>query len=273
MADYQIALIDESNPLEAARAVTALTLYLLEHEFDRGRFQMLLWALSNRCNETVQARAMVGLQLICALQNPTGGWILEQMADVLSYHDEMAYECWCALLESVNPDRFDPNFALMAPMYNIDVFQNNPYLYFELFDRGIVEEFDDFEWKLMEMFFSNWNLCDSDMFALLLMIKQYLPTIAHQLRENEVNIEDLEFMDIRFDQMVHITDGRHNLTQLDADLSIAENYVQQLYRYIKLSKQMTMKMWTEADLVQTMMQHMIIVGAERKNEAEEILRK
>ena len=65
LADFQVILLDAEQPTQAAMAITALTLYQLEHGYDRGRFQMLLWAMSRHCAEVVRARALVGLLLIC----------------------------------------------------------------------------------------------------------------------------------------------------------------------------------------------------------------
>ena len=271
LADYQVALLDTEEPMQAADAVTALTLYQLEHGFDRGRFQMLQWAMSSRCADIVQARAIVGLLLICARLNIDDRWVLEQMADVLSYNDEFAYEAWVAILQSTKPERYDPNLELVKALYNTDTFLKNPKMFFEPFDRGVIEELDDYEWKLVELFFKTMNLCDSDMYALLQLLVQYLPAIANQLRNEEIDIDDLEYMDIKFQQLVSISNGRNHLQVRQEELTETENYVQQLYRFISLSRQTPLRVSEKKDdLRRTMIDRMVVVGAERKAEVEGI---
>ena len=271
LADYQVALLDTEEPMQAAGAVTALTLYQLEHGYDRGRFQMIQWAMSTRCADIIQARAIVGLLLICARQKIRDPWVLEQMADVLSYHNEFAYEAWIAILQSTKPEQYDPNFEVVKALYDTQLFANHPNMYFELFDRGVVEELDDFEWKLAEMFFKTMNLCDSDMFAIMLLLKQYMPAIANQLKEEDIDLDALDNVDIKFQQMMMISNGKSQLQPLGEELTETENYVQQLYRFMKLSKSTPLRVSDSmAALRNTMIDRMIAVGIERQKELENL---
>ena len=61
LADYQVILLDTEQPTQAAMAITALTLYQLEHGYDRGRFQMLLWAMSKHCANVLPISASIGI--------------------------------------------------------------------------------------------------------------------------------------------------------------------------------------------------------------------
>lgn len=271
LADYQVALIDTEDPVQAAHAVTAITLYQLEHGYDRGRFQMLQWALSNRCADIIQARAMVGLLLICARFDLRDEWVLEQMADVLSYHDEFAYDAWLSILRTTKPEKYDPNFEIIKSLYNVSPFTEDPTLFFEPFDRGVVENLDDYEWKLTELFFHTLNSCDSDMYVLLIFLKQFLPSIAHQLKSDDIDIEALDYVDIKFQQMMMISNGKDHLQVREEELTETENYVQQLYRFIRLSHFTHLQASASMDVLRkTMIDRMIVVGAERKAEVENI---
>ena len=153
LADYQVILLDTEQPTQAAMAITALTLYQLEHGFDRGRFQMLLWAMSRSCPEEVRVRAIVGLLLICGRLKVMDSWALEKMADLLSYDSELAFEAWQAILRTSKPAVYDPNLEMVKQLYNSPQFANAPELYFEPFVRGQIEDLDDYEWKMTELFF------------------------------------------------------------------------------------------------------------------------
>jgi len=271
LADYQVALIDTEDPYPAAMAVTALTLYQLEHEYDRGRLQMILWALSTRCADEVQVRAMVGLLLIIAHNGINNTWVLEQLADVLSYHDELAYDAWMTLLEMTKPEVYDHNYAVLKDMYNTHLFTEHPKMFFEPFERGIVEDLDDYEWKLAELFFRALNVCDSDMYVMMLLLKQFLPSLAQQLKDDDIDLESMEDMDIKFQQMMMISNGKDHIIPREEELSEVENYVMQLYRYINLSPHSKIQKGKNIrDLRSSMVDRMIIVGAARKLEAEEI---
>ena len=271
LADFQVILLDKEQPTQAAMAITALTLYQLEHGFDRGRFQMLLWAMSKHCADEVRVRAMVGLLLICGRMNVTDNWALEQMAELLSYEHELAFDAWCAILQTGKPETYDPNFEMVRPLYGTQAFTEAPELFFEPFERGKLEDLDDFEWKLVELFFKAMNVCDSDKYALLLVLKQYLPVIVQQLSEQDIDIDSLEHINLNFQQMMMISNGQHKLQRRDEELTHEENYVQQLYRFIRLSRHTPLRLSEDInELRKTMIDKMVVVGAERRKVLEEL---
>ena len=262
LADFQVILLDTEQPTQAAMAITALTLYQLEHGYERGRFQMLLWAMSKHCAEEVRVRAMVGLLLICGRLNVTDSWALEQMAELLSYEPEPAFEAWCAILETAKPEVYDPNLEMVRPLYGVPPFTNSAELFFEPFERGKVEDLDDFEWKLVELFFKAMNICDSDKYALLLILKRYLPAIVQQLQNEDIDIDQLEYIDMNIQQMIMIGNGRHKLQRNTRELTPAENYVQQLYRFMLLSHLTPVRVSEDVNqLRKTMIDRMVVVGA------------
>lgn len=271
LADYQVILLDTEQPTQAAMAITALTLYQLEHGFDRGRFQMLLWAMSRHCADTVRARAIVGLLLICARLNVTDQWALEQMAELLSCDSQTAFDAWCTIMQISKPEVYDPNFAMVKPLYGTQPFTNSPELYFEPFERGKVEDLDDFEWRVVDLFFEAMNVCDSDKYALLLVLKQYLPMIVEQLKEQDIDLDSLEYVDMNFQRMMMISNGKHMLQKRDTELTPVENYVQQLYRFIRLSQHTPLRVTEDMnELRKTMIDKMVVVGAAQIAQIEAI---
>ena len=271
LADFQVILLDKEQPTQAAMAITALTLYQLEHGYERGRFQMLLWAMSKHCAEEVRARAMVGLLLICGRLNVTDQWALEQMAELLSYDNGLAFDAWVAILQTGKPETYDPNFEMVKPLYGTQAFTNAPELFFEPFERGKVEDLDEFEWRLVDLFFDAMNVCDSDKYALLLVLKQYLPVIVQQLKEQDIDIDSLEYVDLNFQRMMMISNGKHQLQRRDTELTPVENYVQQLYRFIRLSRHTPLRLSEDVtELRKTMIDRMVVVGAERRKVLEEL---
>lgn len=273
LADYQVILLDTEQPTQAAMAITALTLYQLEHGFDRGRFQMLLWAMSRHCPEVVRARAIIGLLLVCGRLNVTDPWALEQMAELLSYDSDMAYEAWCAILQTAKPEVYDTNLEMVKHFYSMPPFSNSPELFFQPFERGQVEDLDDYEWKMVQLFFRTMNVCDCDKYAMLFLLRQYLPTIVEQLKEQEIDIDSLELIDINIQQVMMIAQGKTNarLPRRTKELTPVENYVQELYRFIRLSSHTPLRLTENiGDLRNTMIDRMVVVGAERRKQIDNI---
>lgn len=271
LADYQVILLDTEQPTQAAMAITALTLYQLEHGYDRGRFQMLLWAMSKHCAEVVRARAIVGLLLVCGRLNITDSWALDQMAELLSFESELAFEAWVAILQTAKPEVYDPNINMVKPIYGLQPFSKSPELFFEPFERSKVGDIDEYEWKLAELFFQTMNVCDSDKYAILEILRQYLPVIVEQLREQDIDLESLEYVDVNFQKMMMISNGKHTLQRRDAELTEVENYVLQLYRFIRLSRHTPLRLTEDMSALRnTMIDQMVVVGAEKRKMISEI---
>lgn len=271
LADFQVILLDTEQPTQAAMAITALTIYQLEHGYDRGRFQMLLWAMSRHCAEVVRARAMVGLLLICSRLNITDQWALEQMAELLSYESEMAFEAWVAILKTGKPEVYDQNLDMVRPLFNAQSFADSPEMFFEPLERGKVENLDDFEWRVTEMFFRSLNVCDSDKYALLLVLKQYLPVIVEQFKAQDIDLDALDHMDIDLQRVMMISNGKHTLHSRKTALTEVENYVMQLYRFIRLSHHTQLRLSEDIhQLRHTMIDRMVVVGAAQSAQIEAI---
>ena len=271
LADYQVILLDTMDEKPAIMATTALTIYQLEHGYDRGRFQMLLWAMSKHCSIHVRIRAMVDLLLVCSRQNVTDEWALEQMAELLSYEHRLAFDAWCSILQSFNPEKYDPNYAILRSMYNVAPFKNSPELFFQPFERGEVENLDDYEWKVLELFLEAMNLCDSDKYLLTSFMKQYLPMIVQQLKEQDVDLESLDEINLNFQRMMMISNGEDHLQPRKYELDPIENYVQQFYRFIDASHQTSLHLTEDANqLIETMIGKMVVVGAKEIDTIEAI---
>ena len=104
-----------------------------------------------------------------------------------------------------------------------------------------------------------------------MILKQYLPVIVEQLREQEIDLEQLEYVDINFQKMMMISNGKNHLQRRDAELTEVENYVQQLYRFIRLSRHTPLRLTEDlSELRNTMIDRMVVVGAEQIAEIENI---
>lgn len=264
VADYQVSLLDKEDPWQAAMAVTGLTLYQLEHGCDRGRFQMLLWALKENCAEVVRIRALVGLVLICGRLKVVDEWALEQMADVLSYNSEEAFDAWRAIMQSSKSEKHDPNFVMLKSVYARPPFINDEKIFFQPFEHGRVDQLEDDEWHLAESLFGTMHLCDCDKYAMLLSMQRYIPMLVKQLRAQGVEPDDLDVMNISIGQIEMIPDNmRDQFKRMTATTPI-QNYVQQLYRFIRLSPHTPLRPTEDMnELRRTMIDKMIVVGANR----------
>ena len=119
-SDFQVLLQDEVDTTPACLAVTALTLYQLEHGFDRGRMQMLIWAMNAHCSKDVRLRARVGVILVMAVHDVRDSWALDQLAECISYEALHFYDAYRAILQIfTRNDEFDVNYLLFQMIYGL----------------------------------------------------------------------------------------------------------------------------------------------------------
>jgi len=236
-SDFQVLLQDEVDTTPACMAVTALTLYQLEHGYDRGRMQMLIWAMNIHCSKDVRLRARTGLILVMAVHDVRDTWALEQLAECISYEPAACYDAYRAILQIfTRNEEFDVNYLLFQMFYGMPPFSKSPDLFFRPFERGQVEQLSDEDWTFANALTQAWHLCDSDRFALLLMLMPQLDSLRASLMEQNVNPEELAEMQIHVERLANLSGEMKRAVLRMTKGSPVTDYVQQLYRFTNAHK-------------------------------------
>ena len=236
-SDFQILLQDSVDTTPACMAVTALTLYQLEHGYDRGRMQMLIWAMNPHCPKDVRLRARIGVILVMAVCNVRDSWALEQLAEIISYEPNSCYEAYRAILQIfTRNEEFDVNYILFQMFYGMPPFSKSPELFFKPFERGQVEQLSDEDWSFANALTRAWHLCDSDRFALLLMLMPQLDHLRASFMQQNVDPEELADMQIHVERMTNLSGEMQRAVLRMTKGSPLTDYVQQLYRFTNAHK-------------------------------------
>lgn len=261
-SDFQILLQDEVDTTPACMAITALTLYQLEHGFDRGRMQMLIWAMNAHCSKSVRLRARTGVILVMAAHDVHDTWALEQLAECISFEPEACYEAYKALLQIfTRNEEYDVNYLLFQMFYAMPPFSKSPELFFQPFARGQVEQLSDDDWKFANALTQAWHLCDSDRFALLLMLMPQLDSLRASLMEQNVDPDELAEMQIHVERLANLSGEMKRAVLRMTTGSPVSDYVQQLYRFIQAHKP-----YQHALTRDTLVDKMLVVDQNQINE-------
>ena len=261
-SDFQVLLQDEVDTTPACLAVTALTLYQLEHGFDRGRMQMLIWAMNAHCSKDVRLRARVGVILVMAVHDVRDSWALDQLAECISYEALHFYDAYRAILQIfTRNDEFDVNYLLFQMIYGLPPFSKSPELFFKPFARGQVESLSDEDWAFASALTKTWHLCDSDRFALLLMLMPQLESLRATLMEQNVDPEVINEMQIHVERLASLPGEKRRAVLRMTQGSPLTDYVQQLYRFINAQKPLATPLTRN-----TFVDKMIVVDSQQINE-------
>lgn len=260
-SDFQVLLQDEVDTTPACMAVTALTIYQLEHGYDRGRMQMLFWALNTHCRKSVRMRARIGIIFVMANLDVRDRWALEQLAECISYEPDACYEAYRAILQIfTRNEEFDVNYLLFQMIYGMPPFSKSPDLFFRPFARGQVENLSDEDWTFASSLTKAWHLCDSDRFALLLMLMPQLDSLRATLMEQNIDPEALADMQIHVERLASLSGEMKRAVLRMTKGSPLTDYVQQLYRFIQAHPQYRHNLQR-----QTMTDRMLIVDRQQEN--------
>ena len=261
-SDFQVLLQDEVDTTPACLAVTALTLYQLEHGFDRGRMQMLIWAMNAHCSKDVRLRARVGVILVMAVHDVRDSWALDQLAECISYEALHFYDAYRAILQIfTRNDEFDVNYLLFQMIYGLPPFSKSPELFFKPFARGQVESLSDEDWAFASALTKTWHLCDSDRFALLLMLMPQLDSLRATLMEQNVDPEVINEMQIHVERLASLPGEKRRAVLRMTQGSPLTDYVQQLYRFINAQKPLATPLTRN-----TFVDKLIVVDSQQINE-------
>ena len=259
-ADFLVMMQDNAHPVDAAMAVSGLTVALIEYTWSKERFNLLLEGYYPCNSQMVRERIFVGLLLAMiknnhAIRESEDLW--DPIQEVLTDDAEMSFTALCniarttqvkyleqfnktiskelmPLLDKVGSDEFydairkhqgemerialmalDQNFLIFKDAYNTSFFQDTEAHWFLPWDNEQLLNVDEDNRDDIEELLDQWPMCDSDKYAMLNVSNMLLRTLKGQFGG----------------------DILHQTGERIGPMNIMTNaYVQQMYRYFRLSK-------------------------------------
>ena len=295
-ADFLFLVQDLSAEAEGAMAVSGLSLALLERDWSKEKVLLLMKAFQLQTADIVRERIIVGIILLLVKHNAIVRLqtdMHDMIQDVLTDEPELSFTALCniartsqvkyleqfnqkmtkdimPLMNKVGSDEFyeviskhpsemeriarlnlDQNFLIFKSSYYTDFFRSRAANWFYPWtDEQLVNVPEDEREQLREMM-RIWPLCDSDRYALLGMTNMLRDTLREQFQG---------------DMLAQMADTTGHAT------IITNGYVQQLYRYFRLS---SFTHGTPFDLVaylrETWVYRLIVVGDKAKRAINELL--
>lgn len=259
--DFVSVVQDTPNPKRGALAVSGVTLSLIENGWNEERMLMLVNALRNDNDDVIRERAIVGLLLVMMQYDSvirSAGDMLDKVQDVLTENPDLAFTALCniartqhvdlvlkcnqrlakdllPLIQERKTDEFvrvinqhkndmlniarlhlDQNFVFFQDAYQLPFFRERAAHWFLPWDEhallNVPEEYREDVAELL----SRWAMCDSDKYAL---ISNGMYNALRNAVQDRLQIESLRDIGNAMEMQELVTNG----------------YVQQLYRFFRLS--------------------------------------
>ena len=282
--------------MDGPMAVSGLSLSLLERDWSKEKVLLLMKAFSLTSSDMVRERIIVGLLLILMKYNTIvreNTDLLDTIQDVLTDEPELSFTALCniartsqvkhlekfnqqmakdimPLMNQVGSDEFydvirkhqgemeriarlhlDQNFLIFKTAYYTDFFRTSAANWFSPWNDEQLQNLPEEERGQLQEMIELWPMCDSDKYALLGMSHMIRNTLKGQLQG---------------DMLSHMGDSLGHAT------IITNGYVQQLYRYFRLS---SFTHGTPFELVpylrDTLVYRLVVVGDNAKRTINELL--
>lgn len=295
MADFRVYVQDPINTTDGMMAIAGLTINLLEHSWNEDNLMLMLTSCDGISPESFE-RVVVGLLLVM-MQHDThirrNRVMLGEMQEVLTYAPELSFTALSNIarttqmkrmeqfnaqltkellplmnhretnefydiirsrqseMEHIAKMQLDQNFLIFREFYSTPFFREQasnwllPWTDEVLLNIG-EEDRDEVE-GLMQL----WPMCDSDKYALCYMYPSF-----KQLIKSQLSIDSLREVGIDMQGKSIITNG----------------YIQQLYRYFRLSSFTHAKPFDLAyKLRDLLVYRLVVVGARAQETINELL--
>lgn len=296
-SDFLVIVQDEEMPDDGAMAIAGLTLSLLEGQWHDERMMLLLKAFSLSSKEEISERIVVGLLLVMMKYNTLireNDSLWEPIQEVLTANPELSFTALCniartnqvkylekfnqqmakdiiPLMNQVGSDDFydairkhqtemeriallhlDQNFLIFKTAYQTPFFQERAANWLKPWNDDQLMNVPEEDREQMQEMLNVWPMCDSDKYALI------------RMPNNLLNMMKGQFQPEMFDALGD---------SLGNSPIITNNYVQQLYRYFRLS---SFSRGAPFDLVVYMRDMLvyrwIVVGEKARQTINEILK-
>ena len=295
MADFRVYVQDPVNTTDGMMAIAGLTVNLLEHSFNEDNLMLMLTSCDGISPEAFE-RVVVGLLLIMIQHDAPirrDRVLLGEMQEVLTYAPELSFTALCNIarttqmkrmeqfnaqltkellplmnnresnefydiirnrqseMEHIAQMQLDQNFIIFREFYSSPFFREQASNWLLPWKEDALLNIEENDRDEVERLLDLWPMCDSDKYALCHMYKSFKGVIQSQL-----SIDSLSEVGIGMPGKNIITNG----------------YIQQLYRFFRLSSFTHTKPFDSAhNLREKLVYRLVVVGEKAQQAISQLL--
>ena len=295
VADFYVYTQDSTNPTDGLMAIAGLTINLVENKWNKDNLMLLITCCDGISPEGFE-RVVVGL-LLTMMQHDTlirrDRALLSEIQEVLTYAPELSFTALSNIarttqmkrmeqfnaqltkellplmndrasnefydiirsrqseMEHIAKMHLDQNFLLFREFYSTPFFREQPANWLLPWTEDVLLNIDEEDRNEVESLMQLWPLCDSDKYALCHMYKSFKHMIKSQL-----SVESLNEVGMNMQGKTIVTNG----------------YIQQLYRYFRLSSFSKSKPFDLAyKLRDLLVYRLVVVGSQAQQSINQLL--
>ena len=295
VADFYVYTQDSTNPTDGLMAIAGLTINLVENKWNKDNLMLLITCCDGISPEGFE-RVVVGL-LLTMMQHDTlirrDRALLSEIQEVLTYAPELSFTALSNIarttqmkrmeqfnaqltkellplindrasnefydiirsrqseMEHIAKMHLDQNFLLFREFYSTPFFREQPANWLLPWTEDALLNIDEEDRNEVESLMQLWPLCDSDKYALCHMYKSFKHMIKSQL-----SVESLNEVGMNMQGKTIVTNG----------------YIQQLYRYFRLSSFSKSKPFDLAyKLRDLLVYRLVVVGSQAQQSINQLL--
>jgi hypothetical protein len=295
MADFRVYVQDPTNTTDGLMAVAGLTINLLEHSFNEDNLMLMLTSCDGISPEAFE-RVVVGLLLIMMQHDipiRRDRVLLSEMQEVLTYAPELSFTALSNIarttqikrkeqfnaqltqellplmnnresnefydiirsrqseMEHIAQMQLDQNFLIFREFYSSPFFREQAGNWLLPWKETALLNIDENDRDEVDRLLDMWPMCDSDKYALCHMYKSFKGVIQSQLSVDSLNEVGLGMP------------GKNIVTN---------GYVQQLYRFFRLSSFTHSKPFDLAyNLREKLVYRLVVVGEKAQQAISKLL--
>ena len=295
MADFRVYVQDPTNTTDGLMAVAGLTINLLEHSFNEDNLMLMLTSCDGISPEAFE-RVVVGLLLIMMQHDVPirrDRVLLSEMQEVLTYAPELSFTALSNIarttqikrmeqfnaqltqellplmnnresnefydiirsrqseMEHIAQMQLDQNFLIFREFYSSPFFREQAGNWLLPWKETALLNIDENDRDEVDRLLDMWPMCDSDKYALCHMYKSFKGVIQSQLSVDSLNEVGLGMP------------GKNIVTN---------GYVQQLYRFFRLSSFTHSKPFDLAyNLREKLVYRLVVVGEKAQQAISKLL--
>ena len=295
VADFYVYIQDSIHPTDGLMAIAGLTINLLENPWNKDHLMLLITSCDGISPEGFE-RVVVGL-LLAMMQHDTyirrDRALLGEIQEVLTYAPELSFTALSNIARTTQMKRMeqfnaqltkellplmndrasnefydiirsrqsemehiakmhvDQNFLLFREFYSTPFFREQAANWLLPWTDDALLSIDEEERNEVESLMQLWPLCDSDKYALCHMYKSFKQMIKSQL-----SVDSLREVGMDMQGKTIVTNG----------------YIQQLYRFFRLSSFAKAKPFDLANkLRELLVYRLVVVGSQAQQSINQLL--
>lgn len=286
VSDFYVFTQDTVHTADGLMAISGLTINLLENEWNSDNLMLLLTCCDGITPEGFE-RVIVGLLLVMMQHDSfirCDRALLSEIQEVLTYAPELSFTALCNIARTIQikqMERFnaqltkeliplmndrasnefydiirsrqnemehiarmqlDQNFLIFKDFYQIPFFREKASSWLLPWNTDALMNIDEDDRQEVTSTLENWPLCDSDKYALCHVYPAFKQMIKSQL-----SVDTLQEVGLNF--------SGHNI--------VTNGYVQQLYRYFRLSSFAKAKPFDAANKLRDLLVYRLVVVGSR----------